>query len=77
MKRIFTLGMILCTALMGFAQTDTTGKQNNEVDTIKVGGMIIIRKHGENEITNNKKEKTDNSPLALQIIQSQYQLVDN
>ena len=49
MKRILTLGIILCAALMGFAQTDTTGKQNNEVDTIKVGGMIIIRKHnGEN-----------------------------
>jgi len=60
MKRIFTLSMILCTALMGFAQTDTTGKQNNEVDTIKVGGMIIIRKHnGENEITHNKKEKSE------------------
>ena len=60
MKRIFTLGMILCTALMGLAQTDTTGKQNNDVDTIKVGGMIIIRKHnGENEITHNKKEKSE------------------
>jgi hypothetical protein len=43
---------------MGFAQVDTTGKQNKEVDTIKVGGMIIIRKHnGENEITQNKKQK--------------------
>ena len=50
MKRIFTFGMILCTALMGFAQTDTTGKQNNEVDTIKVGGMIISKHIGENEI---------------------------
>jgi hypothetical protein len=66
MKRILTLSMILCTALMGFAQVDTTGKQTdttgrqNEVDTIKVGGMIIIRKHnGENEITHEKKEKSE------------------
>jgi len=60
MKRILTLSMILCTALMGFAQVDTTGKQENQVDTIKVGGMIIIRKHnGENEITHNKKEKSE------------------
>jgi hypothetical protein len=51
---------------MGFAQvdttgrtTDTTGKQNNEVDTIKVGGMIIIRKHDGNEITHEKKEKSE------------------
>ena len=56
MKRILTLSIILCTALMGFAQTDTTGKQN-EVDTIKVGGMIIIRKNNGNEITHEKKEK--------------------
>ena len=27
MKRILTLSIILCTALMGFAQTDTTGKE--------------------------------------------------
>jgi hypothetical protein len=47
---------------MGFAQADTTGKQNNEVDTIKVGGMIIIRKHnGENEITQNKKQKKEST----------------
>ncbi|HEY7159818.1 MAG TPA: hypothetical protein VH815_01100, partial [Acidobacteriota bacterium] len=51
---------------MGFAQVDTTGrtidttgKQNNEVDTIKVGGMIIIRKHDGNEITHEKKEKSE------------------
>ena len=66
MKRIFTLSIILCTALIGFAQvdttgrqTDTTGKQNNEVDTIKVGGMIIIRKHDGNEIIHEKKEKRE------------------
>jgi len=60
--------MILCTVLTGFAQVDTTGKQqgdttrkqNNEVDTIKVGGMIIIRRHnGENEITQNKKQNKE------------------
>ena len=66
MKRIFTLSMILCMALTGFAQVDTTGKQidttgkhNDEVDTIKVGGMIIVRKHGQNEITQNKREKKE------------------
>jgi hypothetical protein len=33
---------------MGFAQSDTTGKQNqnNMPDTIRVGGMIIIRRGG-------------------------------
>src|SRR5689334_15176119 len=49
MKRIFTLCIVLCTALAGFAQTDTTGTQNpseKKADTIKVGGMIIVRKPG-------------------------------
>ena len=46
MKRIFTLGMSLCSMLMSFAQKDTTGRQNPEGDTIHIGGMIIIRKPG-------------------------------
>ncbi len=43
MKRIFTLCIILCTTLAGFAQTDSTAKQENKADTIRIGGMIIIR----------------------------------
>src|SRR5688572_32938403 len=47
MKRIFTLCIALCTIITGFAQTDTTGKQNPPADdTIKIGGMVIIRKAG-------------------------------
>jgi len=48
MKRMFTLCVLLCTVLTGFAQTDTTGKQNNPPvnDTIRIGGMIITRKPG-------------------------------
>ena len=47
MKRIFTLCIALCTIITGFAQTDTTGKQNVPADdTIKIGGMVIIRKAG-------------------------------
>lgn len=48
MKRIFILGIALCAVMMtGFAQTDTTGKQ--KPDTIKVGGMVIIREDGKDE----------------------------
>ena len=48
MKRIITLCIILGTITSGFAQTDTTGKKNpgGEGDTIRIGGMIIIRKPG-------------------------------
>ncbi len=43
MKRILTLCVILCTTMSGFAQTDSTAKQENKADTIRIGGMIIIR----------------------------------
>ena len=58
MKRIFTLSVILCSALAGLTQVDTTIKKTEEPDTIKVGGMIIIRRHdGGKEIIPEKKEK--------------------
>jgi hypothetical protein len=43
MKRMFILLTGCCFALMTLAQTDTTGNKN-EGDTIRVGGMIIIKK---------------------------------
>ncbi|HMU44730.1 MAG TPA: outer membrane beta-barrel protein [Chitinophagaceae bacterium] len=46
MKRIFTLCIMLCTVISGFAQNDTTGTKAPEGDTIRIGGMIIIRKPG-------------------------------
>jgi len=58
MKRILTLSIMLCTGLIGFAQSDTTGKQAHEPDTIKVGGMIIIRKNGATDIEHNHSNKS-------------------
>src|SRR6185503_13368424 len=46
MKSIFTLCIALCTIINGFAQTDTTSNPNSEGDTIRIGGMVIIRKAG-------------------------------
>lgn len=48
MKRIFTLCIAMCAALAMNAQTDTTGRQNQPPaeDTIRIGGMVIIRKAG-------------------------------
>lgn len=43
MKRIFTLCVILCAVFSATAQTDTTGVK---YDTIRIGGMVIIRKPG-------------------------------
>lgn len=46
MKRIITLCIIMCATMTGFTQVDTTGKKVPENDTIRVGGIVIIRKPG-------------------------------
>ena len=58
MKRIFTLCVALCTIITGFSQTDTTGNHPAN-DTIRIGGMIIIRKPGskDKEIIRDKEYK--------------------
>ncbi|HWR33228.1 MAG TPA: hypothetical protein VN451_06875, partial [Chitinophagaceae bacterium] len=58
MKRIFTLCTALCTITGIFGQTDTTGKQP-AYDTIRIGGMVIIRKAGgkDNETAKDKEYK--------------------
>jgi len=64
MKRTFTLCAALCLMMTSFAQTDTTGKQNTPPanDTIRIGGMIIIRKAGskDKEITKDNEYKMRN-----------------
>ena len=44
MKRIFTLCIVLCTVISGFAQADTSGKK--AYDTIHIGNITIVRKAG-------------------------------
>lgn len=60
MKRIFTLCIAICTLMTGFAQTDTTAKQ--APDTIKVGGMVIVREKGSQPDNDDDK---DNSNLHI------------
>ncbi|RYY59838.1 MAG: hypothetical protein EOO05_11985 [Chitinophagaceae bacterium] len=56
MKRIFTLCVALCAITTSFAQIDTTTKTTP--DTIKVGGMVIIREAGSNnEDTSRKRDR--------------------
>lgn len=64
MKRFFTLCIGLMTVLASQAQTDTTGRQNQPPaeDTIRIGGMIIIRKAGskDKEVREDKEYKMRN-----------------
>lgn len=69
MKRIFTLFMAICITMTGFAQVDST-KQESRADTIRIGGMVIIRdRDGKNKriekddlpkIRNRKTDKPSN-----------------
>lgn len=53
MKRIFILSLAVCAFMTGFAQEDSTRKE--QPDTIKIGGMVIIREPGSKEDENNKR----------------------
>jgi len=46
MKSILLVCIAACLVNIANAQTDTTGKQN---DTIRIGGMIIVKKAGSND----------------------------
>jgi hypothetical protein len=56
MKRIALLAFVCSMALTTFSQTDTTG--NEKADTIRIGGMVIIRKgdKGDRNDTTRKRE---------------------
>lgn len=63
MKRIITLCMALCTLVTAGAQTDTSGKQNvPQYDTIRIGGITIIRKPGtrDRQVIHDKEYKMKN-----------------
>ncbi len=48
MKSILLVCVAACLFNSGFAQNDTTGKKQTN-DTIRIGGMIIVKKAGTNE----------------------------
>ena len=61
MKSILLVCVAACLFNSGFAQTDTTGKKETN-DTIRIGGMIIIKKPGNNNNEIITGEKTTRIP---------------
>jgi hypothetical protein len=62
MKKIILAFTALGLGMAGWAQTDSTGK--DKTDTIKIGGVIIVRKNGPKDTTGNtviisNKKKSD------------------
>ncbi len=49
MKKILLMCMAACTMMVSMAQTDSTANIP-KIDTIRIGGMVIIRKQGEKSI---------------------------
>ncbi|MBC7949916.1 MAG: outer membrane beta-barrel protein [Chitinophagaceae bacterium] len=69
MKRLITLCLLLCAVTSGFAQTDST---RSTPDTIKIGGMIIIRdkdskpeKEEDRGILRIRKRENNEEPSAI------------
>ena len=68
MKKIFIMCMGICIISTSFAQQDTSGKKNSgqKEDTIKIGGITIIKKAGSEKkaginISTRKKMKPSNT----------------
>ena len=61
MKSILLVCVAACLFNSGFAQQDTTGKKETN-DTIRIGGMIIIKKGGSNDSEIITGEKTVRIP---------------
>ena len=67
MKKIILAVTALCLGMASWSQTDSTAKDrtNEKADTIKIGGVIIIRKNGKNDTTgksvviSNRKKKAN------------------
>ncbi len=46
MKRLFMIAAVLAVTFTGYAQTDTTRTENEPADTIRIGGLVIVKKKG-------------------------------
>jgi hypothetical protein len=77
MKKILLAVTAVCFGMATWAQTDSTTKENKteKADTIKIGGVIIIRKNGKNDttgksvvISNHKKKENSKSSTNWWIV---------
>ncbi len=78
MKSILLVCVAACLFTTGMAQTDTTGKKENN-DTIRIGGMIIIKKAGTNEreiITGDRTVKIPSRKRENENITTNWWIID-
>ena len=78
MKSILLVCVAACLFNSGFAQTDTTGKKETN-DTIRIGGMIIIKKPGNNNnevITGEKTVRIPSRKRTPQNLTTNWWIID-
>jgi len=77
MKSILLVCVAACLFSTGFAQKDTTVKKETN-DTIRIGGMIIIKKPGNDHeiITGNKEVKIPNRRKTPQNLTTNWWVID-
>ena len=78
MKSILLVCVAACLFTTGMAQTDTTGKKESN-DTIRIGGMIIIKKAGTNEreiITGDRTVKIPSRKRENENITTNWWVID-
>jgi len=78
MKSILLLCLAACLFSTSFAQTDTTGKKETN-DTIRIGGMIIVKKPGSNDreiITKDRAVKIPSRKYKSENITTNWMILD-
>ena len=78
MKSILLVCVAACLFNSGFAQNDTTGKKETN-DTIHIGGMIIIKKPGNNNnevITGEKTARIPSRKRTPQNLTTNWWIID-
>jgi hypothetical protein len=75
MKRILVAIIALSGALPALSQSDST-VQSDKPDTIKVGGMIIVKKHGKNDEDKDHREVIISNERLRQNISTNWWIVD-
>ncbi|HEY5773188.1 MAG TPA: hypothetical protein VIS75_11185, partial [Chitinophagaceae bacterium] len=78
MKSILLVCVAACLFNSGLAQSDTTGKKETN-DTIRIGGMIIIKKPGDNNneiITGEKTTRIPSRKRTPQNLTTNWWIID-
>ncbi len=76
MKKIILALTALSLGMTTLAQTDSTRTSTDKADTIKIGGMIIIRKNGKSDTTDKQITISNNKKKSDSKVSTNWWIVD-